>query len=1076
MVRNKGFRIQDSGFGGRISSFEFRNSILLLLAACHLSLVAGLGQQPQAQSAQPIYPVNAKYVNGVAPGFWPTAGTGLTLNISAGTAHCGNPPAAASYSGGSLTMTANATNHVYLDPAAGCTPESITLIASPPAAPSLSQVAGGSLPATTYYVKITYTNAHGETAASSESTLAVSANNLLQVAPPSSVVGATGWNVYVSWLTGMEIGQNSSPIAFGTSWTLPSPGLPILSSRGAAPTANSTGILPGEIAIAEVTTNSSTITNVTDLRTWFDSPNTQGPTVRADLSPGADAAAKISAAIGSLPASGGVVDARGLGGAQTLNSDMFAGTLKPGILLLSPSTTFTLNATQNVPAGWLITGGPGGYQADAGSGWPGRLGTTFRLGTASVAFKFNEVFRTTFENIDIDCNSHAGSVGIWYTGDNLNGLTSGNEFSHLGIYNCLYSFQVGNTITDTTYNPNQMDQFVVRRFEIFSNVPGAEAFTFNAANAAQGTIIEDGVIQLVNIGFDWQLYGGLAQVKRVVFGSLQNGPPLSIIGATNAIPIVITTSAAHGYRSGNRVQIAGVVGNTAANGNWYITVVDSTHFSLDNSAGNGAYTVGGTSTRLATSHNLASGADYWIEETQSEGGPVESFQNATAATNASPIVLTVPNHGYQTGDIVNVRGITGNTAADAMWQITRIDDNSFSLNGSVGNGSASFSTCTNNGPYAYVSGSCVQRVDSNFINVNGSPYNGAVITLLSNKLDEPIVVNRTARITSIGNYGGAPAVSLSSGAKIVSINDRFTNPGPMGGWDVSAGGQVLRVGGGDKGTDNASLVFPGGATLTGSAGSVVSSGPGYFGPASSSFDSNMHGLINYGSNVFTVLDSATKGAAVLGLNQSDVASNPPQGVLGVAEITGPGAPSFGVSGNAYLSNNANGAAYAISSYAESDSTGSVIELAGLFADRNVRNSGTVTNNYGIHIADQRGVGTNNYAIGTEGGWVQVNNGAIASQLATVTFSTTPTFDASAGNTQKITLTGNVTSSTLSNARAGEELKFVVCQDSTGNRTFAWPANVKGGMTIGSTASKCSSQSFIFDGTNAYATSAGVTGM
>lgn len=34
--------------------------------------------------------------------------------------------------------------------------------------------------------------------------------------------------------------------------------------------------------------------------------------------------------------------------------------------------------------------------------------------------------------------------------------------------------------------------------------------------------------------------------------------------------------------------------------------------------------------------------------------------------------------------------------------------------------------------------------------------------------------------------------------------------------------------------------------------------------------------------------------------------------------------------------------------------------------------------------------------------------------------------------------------------------------------------ILGAMTIGSTASKCSAQSFIFDGTNAYATSAGVT--
>lgn len=102
--------------------------------------------------------------------------------------------------------------------------------------------------------------------------------------------------------------------------------------------------------------------------------------------------------------------------------------------------------------------------------------------------------------------------------------------------------------------------------------------------------------------------------------------------------------------------------------------------------------------------------------------------------------------------------------------------------------------------------------------------------------------------------------------------------------------------------------------------------------------------------------------------------------------------------------------------------------------------------------------------------------SIVSALNDVSFSATPTFNASLGNTQKITLTSNVTSSTLSNATQGQGLDFLICQDSTGSWTFVWPSNVKGAMTIGSTLSTCSSQSFIFDGINAYATSAGVTNL
>lgn len=67
---------------------------------------------------------------------------------------------------------------------------------------------------------------------------------------------------------------------------------------------------------------------------------------------------------------------------------------------------------------------------------------------------------------------------------------------------------------------------------------------------------------------------------------------LAVTGATNASPIVIT-STAHGLVTGDRVTIASVGGNTAANGNWTITKNDANTFSLDGSTGNGAYTSGG---------------------------------------------------------------------------------------------------------------------------------------------------------------------------------------------------------------------------------------------------------------------------------------------------------------------------------------------------------------------------------------------------------------------------------------------------------------------------------------------------
>jgi len=82
-------------------------------------------------------------------------------------------------------------------------------------------------------------------------------------------------------------------------------------------------------------------------------------------------------------------------------------------------------------------------------------------------------------------------------------------------------------------------------------------------------------------------------------------PPanLTLSAATNATPIVVTTGT-HNLNDGQSVNITGVVGNTAANGDFYIrksgigsatTFGLYTDFALTNAvAGNGAYTSGGT--------------------------------------------------------------------------------------------------------------------------------------------------------------------------------------------------------------------------------------------------------------------------------------------------------------------------------------------------------------------------------------------------------------------------------------------------------------------------------------------------
>lgn len=76
-------------------------------------------------------------------------------------------------------------------------------------------------------------------------------------------------------------------------------------------------------------------------------------------------------------------------------------------------------------------------------------------------------------------------------------------------------------------------------------------------------------------------------------GSSSDSVGAYIYGASNASPIVVTTTSAHNLTTGNSVTIAGCGGNTAANGTWTVTTLTSTTFSLNSSTGNGTYTSGG---------------------------------------------------------------------------------------------------------------------------------------------------------------------------------------------------------------------------------------------------------------------------------------------------------------------------------------------------------------------------------------------------------------------------------------------------------------------------------------------------
>jgi hypothetical protein len=92
-------------------------------------------------------------------------------------------------------------------------------------------------------------------------------------------------------------------------------------------------------------------------------------------------------------------------------------------------------------------------------------------------------------------------------------------------------------------------------------------------------------------------------------GSLSNTGVLLVNAASNATPIVITTNAAHGYQSEDTVDIHGATPNTAANGRWRITVINTTQFSLNGSIGNGATAAAGDVKRTTEQEFIGTGVD-----------------------------------------------------------------------------------------------------------------------------------------------------------------------------------------------------------------------------------------------------------------------------------------------------------------------------------------------------------------------------------------------------------------------------------------------------------------------------------
>ncbi len=156
--------------------------------------------------------------------------------------------------------------------------------------------------------------------------------------------------------------------------------------------------------------------------------------------------------------------------------------------------------------------------------------------------------------------------------------------------------------------------------------------------------------------------------------SALRGPSLAISNATNASPIVVT-DAANTFAINDWVVVAGVQGNTAANGLWQCSAVSGTTCTLSGSVGNGAYTAGGTIQSLGATATYTSA---WYDVSQADrcfaqvwslagaaGSTVVIEQSANPTGNAS----TDPNRVAPPTPSFIAASIVAPSATGELWSV-----------------------------------------------------------------------------------------------------------------------------------------------------------------------------------------------------------------------------------------------------------------------------------------------------------------------------------------------------------------------------------------------------------------------
>lgn len=314
----------------------------------------------------------------------------------------------------------------------------------------------------------------------------------------------------------------------------------------------------------------------------------------------------------------------------------------------------------------------------------------------------------------------------------------------------------GSKITDLKNAAKELIEILVRedQTDYYSKV-GIAPFSLGVnaggfADAARGAVPPAKSVS----GADWK-DGSPVSISNATWKS---GTSQNITGATRANPVRVTTSASHGIANGNSVYVSGVSGMWQIS-NRVFTAAGVTSTTFDLSGENGSFhnsyssSTNDFATKCLTAtceivvttssgHGLETddyayvagvggmtqlnGNIYQVRKIDNtnvalSGAVGTSFDNFTSGGTITKckvdncnVVVSATGHGFSTDDRVFISSVDGMTqinnslttstasSPSNFWQLTKIDNNSFSLNGSVGPNYGIYSSggdidCTVNG-------------------------------------------------------------------------------------------------------------------------------------------------------------------------------------------------------------------------------------------------------------------------------------------------------------------------------------------------------------------------------------------